>query len=169
MPQDMRPRRPERSNRFPDLLVCDARVAVDVARVCDFAARRALRQVDFLVRQGGEFGHAEALGQGVDAGVAQEGDAVFVGGVDGEVVFEVLAADCGVVVCFVEEFEEGGCGGEVFGLEFDAARLSLVLELGLSGSEWWYWTHGCVVGELSTCFCEEGALHEQALVRVQSC
>lgn len=86
-------------------------MAVDISCVFDFAAGGALCEVDFLVGEGCEGGDAEALGECVDAGMPQEGDAVGVWCRDGGVGFEGGATEGGEVVAFVEEFEEAGCGG----------------------------------------------------------
>jgi len=102
---------PERSHRLADAFVRRFRVAVHVTCVFDFAAGGALCEVDFLVGEGCEGGDAGALGECVDAGVAEEGDAVGVWCWDGWVGFEGGAAEGGEVVAFVEEFEEAGCGG----------------------------------------------------------
>lgn len=118
--QHMTARRPERSHGFPDALVCGFRVAVDVSCVFDFAAGGALGEVDFLVGEGCEGGDAEALGECVDAGVTEESNAVGVWDGYGGVGLEGGAAEGGEVVAFVEEFEEAGCGGQVFVEELDA-------------------------------------------------
>ena len=73
--EDVRPRGPEGRDGFPDALVSGLCVCVDVPGVGDFAVRRRRREVDLFVGEGGERGHAEALREGVDAGVSQEADA----------------------------------------------------------------------------------------------
>jgi hypothetical protein len=120
MTQDMRTRSPKRSHRLTDTLIRSLCVALDVARVFDFAAGGGLGEVDFLVGEGCEGGHAEALGECVDAGVAQEGHTFGVWDGDFGVGFEGGAAEGGEVVAFVEEFEEAGGCGQVFIGEFDA-------------------------------------------------
>lgn len=107
----MTSRSPERSHWLPDTLVCRLCVAVDVACVFDFAAGGALGEVDLLVGEGCEGGDAKALGECVDAGVTEEGNAVGVWRRDGGVGFKRGAAEGGEVVAFVEEFEEAGGGG----------------------------------------------------------
>lgn len=67
---------PERRDWLADAFVRSLCVAVYVTCVFDLAAGGALGEVDFLVGEGCEGGDAEALGECVDAGVAEEGDAV---------------------------------------------------------------------------------------------
>ena len=120
--QDMTPRRPESGDRFSYTLVVGTRLFVHEARVCDLALGCGLCEVDFLVRERCEGREAETLCEGVDAGVAEEGDAVVVRGGSGGVIFHCLAGgEGGEVVGFVEVLEDGGGGVEVVAGEVDAA------------------------------------------------
>lgn len=128
--QHVRARGPEAGDGLPDRGVVGRRLPVHVPRVRDLAARRAVREVDLLVREAGERGHAKALRVRVDARVPEEREAVVVGGGDAGVVFEGLRArEGGEVVLLVEVFEHGrGCGRVVVG-ELDATALGRVVGL----------------------------------------
>ena len=73
------------------------------------------------MREPGKLRQPEALGEGVDAGVLEEGDAVVVGRGDRGIVFERVARDGGEVVAFVDVLEDCGGGVDVVIGELDAA------------------------------------------------
>ncbi|KAI6876571.1 hypothetical protein KC338_g32 [Hortaea werneckii] len=122
--QDMGARGPEGGDGFPDGLVLGRRLLVHEASVGDLALGGGLGEVDLLVGEGGEGGEVEALGEGVDAGVAEEGDAVVVRGRHRGVVFHGLRAlQRREVVAFVEVLEHAGGGVQVVVGELDASGL----------------------------------------------
>lgn len=144
VPEHMTPGGPESSDGLPDRLVLGAGFLVHETGVRDLALGRGLGEVDLLVGDAGELGQAEALGESVDAGVAQEGDAVVVWAGNARVVFHRVAADCGEVVALVDVFEHGGAGVDV-----------VVGELNATGPAW---------GEAFDLGLEVGCLDEKALV-----
>jgi hypothetical protein len=83
--------------------------------------------MDLAMGQRLERRQAEFVSEGVDAGVAQQGDAGAVGFGDGRVSFEravfLLRDALGEIFAVVEVFEDGTDGGEVLVLEVDAALL----------------------------------------------
>lgn len=144
--QDVGAGGPESRDGFPDGFVLGGSLLVHKPGVGDLALGGGLGEVDLLVGEGGEGREVEALGEGVDAGVAEQSDAVVVRGGDGGVVFHGLGAlEGGEVVAFVEVLEHAGGGGEVVVGELDAP--------GLGG-----------VGEARDGFGEVGGLYEEGLV-----
>jgi hypothetical protein len=148
VPEHMAASRPESGHGLPDRLVLDRSLLIHEARVRDLALGRGLCEVDFLVRDLRESREAEALGERVDACVAEERDAAVVGGRDGRVVFHCVAADGREVVALVDVLEHGGAGVDVIVGELDAAggTRDEAVDFGL----------------------EVGCLHEEALVGGES-
>lgn len=122
----MRPRRPELRHRPPDRHVFGRRLPVHEAGVRDFSLGRALREVDFAVREPRELQEPQSFRQRVHARVSQERDAVVVRRGHARVVLERLAAESGKVVAFVEVFEHGRGGGGV-----DVGEVDLLVGGGL--------------------------------------
>lgn len=118
---------PESSNWLPESLVLLARLLVHEARVCDLPFCRRGRAVDLAVSEGLESRDAELVGDGIDFGMSEEGNARVVWGWQCGVNFDARVfgfADAPrEIFAFVEVFDERGGGVEVFIREVDEAAL----------------------------------------------
>jgi hypothetical protein len=75
MSKNVTPRSPERRNWSSDCYIPRRRVAVDISGVRDFALCGGVHEMDLAMSEGFKGGHGEFLGEGVDAGVFEEGSA----------------------------------------------------------------------------------------------
>lgn len=129
--QNVTAMRPESRHRLTNGIVVGAGIRVHVARVCDLAVGGGFGAMDLAVRQRFELGQTELVGEGVDARVLEERDALDVRAGNGRVGLElgvfVGGEALGEVFAVVEVFEEGAHGFEVFVEQLDAALLRLVV------------------------------------------
>ena len=168
----MTPLSPKRRDGFPDRDVLAVRVPVDVAGVGEFGDGGGGDEVDFGVGEGFQVGHREAVGEGVDFGVAEELGARVVDGGRGGVRLQGSGGELvGEVFARVEVFEEAGGCFEVFVFEVDGAVLVYTVGL-VMGVETRGEVRGVGTGELSYRVVrvgrngvdEEGRFEKQGLV-----
>lgn len=138
------PRRPESSHRLPDSLVLGRSLLVHKASVRDLALGCGLGEVNLLVCDACEHWQAEALGEGVDASVAKQGDTPVIWAGDARVILHGVTADGREVVALVDVLKDSGASVDVIVGKFDTAR--------------------CAGREALDFALEERCLHEQALV-----